>query len=168
MENHNWDRLIWKIPYLFAYLIIIVEQELIGKMVIVYVIFFIWLIEMIAKQNRVKKERSLDRKSLGIATFILILLLSLIWINEVYFIVGLLSLLFLFYKVFEFIGDLVEKILMKKVEFPVLLISLIKLGIWTVGYYLFIHCFAYFLENYINIIGKSDDLIVKAIKIERV
>ncbi|SCX81501.1 hypothetical protein SAMN05720606_101109 [Paenibacillus polysaccharolyticus] len=151
MSWTNVDKCLRAVPWLYVYLIYIVEEDTVTRFLISIVCSFLFTIYVIVN-NKSNVNSSVWRKYKFAPFCVVIFSLAILNLySSFYFLIGLITITFFSYKIFEFLGDKFESFLHEKCGMPLNLTMLLKLVVWFVGFFMFIMFFFLFVFWYVSL-----------------
>lgn len=152
-DKIKWDEILKKLPYAFSYAIFISEQDSKARFVVALATFIIFVVHTLIF-NRTYNLQSIQKKRKNIdlvqGYLLLAILVYLSMYDAFYFILSLISIIILLYKIFEFLGDGMESFLHLKVKMPLAFAVYIKFCVWLLGFFLFIGSFLSLVIHFVN------------------
>ncbi|GGG53246.1 hypothetical protein [Paenibacillus radicis (ex Gao et al. 2016)] len=148
----NLNRIMTLIPYIFAYSIFILEEDRFSRLAVCIALCIIFIIVDVLKVNyRVYGNYNNSYSAFFTRCIIVVILLSSLINDYAYFIFGLVSISIILYKIFEFFGDYIERILINKSDIPLIVVFIIKYMFWVIGFLVFVFSFFGFIIRFVNL-----------------
>ncbi|MCP1132910.1 hypothetical protein NKT34_06395 [Paenibacillus polysaccharolyticus] len=154
-NNSNLDKFLSAVPWLYVYLIYMLEDDTFTRVLISIVCSVMFTVFAI-----VNNKSNINNTIWRVYTFapfcIVIFSFAILNIyNSFYFLIGLITITFFSYKIFEYVGDKFESFLHEKCGMPLYLTMLLKLLVWFLGFIIYIMFFFQFVIWYVSLYPKD-------------
>lgn len=152
LEKIKLDNIIVWVPVMFAYVIFMVETDNKARFVIVLALFIILTSYVLATNHQYsfddRRSKRRDKTNLILVFAIFAVPVCLSWYILFYFLVGIITIPLIIYKIFEFLGDVTESVVHVKAKVSLIFASYVKFIIWLLGYIVFIVVFLGFIIRF--------------------
>lgn len=152
IEN-KFDKTIKRLPLLFAFLIFMFEGDNKARLLIASSLFIMFFVNTLVREKE-KREVTKQRTPIiyrVIESSMVFVLVILSYFDNFYFFVGFVSIPIIIYKIFEFLGDLLEHLLHHKLDMSRSFAVYLKFCLWIVGSLIFLFCFLGFIFWFVTL-----------------